>query len=118
MPTFDDVNAFATALEGVSVGESYRNVAWKVGKKSFAWERPLSKADIKRFGPDAPPAGPLLAVSVADLEDKEVILAQGHAGVFTITHFDGYPALLIELEVVDPDVLRELIVDAWLTASP
>lgn len=118
MATFDDVNGIAAALDGVSIGTSYRNRAWNVGKKSFAWERPLSKADVKRFGPVAPPDGPLLAVAVADLEDKEAILAIGHAGVFTIEHFNGYPAVLIELDVVHDEVLRELIIDAWLAVAP
>ena len=118
MPTFDDVNELAVSLEGVSIGSSYRNKAWNVGKKSFAWERPLSKADVKRFGAVSPPDGPLLAVAVADLEDKEAVLAVGHAGVFTIEHFNGYPAVLVELDVVSTEVLRELIIDAWLAVSP
>ncbi len=118
MPTFDDVDELAGSLDGVSIGSSYRNKAWNVGKKSFAWERPLSKADVKRFGAVTPPGGPLLAVAVADLEDKEAVLAIGHAGVFTIEHFNGYPAVLIELDIVSTDVLRELIIDAWLAVSP
>ena len=118
MPTFDDVNELAVSLEGVSIGSSYRNKAWNVGKKSFAWERPLSKADVKRFGAVSPPDGPLLAVAVADLEDKEAVLAVGHAGVFTIEHFNGYPAVLVELDVLSTEVLRELIIDGWLAVSP
>jgi hypothetical protein len=42
-------------------------------------ERPPSKADIKRFGDTALPEGPILAVRVADLGEKEVVLAAQRA---------------------------------------
>jgi hypothetical protein len=32
-------------------------------------------------------------------------------------HFDGYPAVLIQLRVVGKRVLRELVVDAWLARA-
>jgi hypothetical protein len=33
-------------------------------------------------------------------------------------HFNNYPAVLIELSVIDPGDLRDLLVDAWLAAAP
>jgi hypothetical protein len=38
--------------------------------------------------------------------------------VFTIPHFDGYPALLVQLSGTNTRVLDELIVDAWLVQAP
>ena len=42
----------------------------------------------------------------------------GHRGVFTISHFDGYAAVLIQLELVSKKVLTELLEDAWLSVAP
>ncbi|HVL06534.1 MAG TPA: hypothetical protein VM388_11130 [Acidimicrobiales bacterium] len=118
MVTFDDVAAMASALPEVSEGERHWGRAWSIGKRTFAWERPLSKADVKRFGAATPPDGPILAVRVADLDDKEAVLAEQAKGFFTIPHFDGYPAVLIQLKVATKRRVREAIVDAWLASAP
>jgi hypothetical protein len=118
MATMEDAAKIASELPEVTVGERYGNRTWLVRGKAFAWERPFRKADIKRFGDETPPAGPILAVAVEDLADKEAVLAAGHRGVFTIPHFDGYAAVLIQLKVVSKKVLREAIVDAWLASAP
>ena len=47
-----------------------------------------------------PPAGPILAVSVEDLAEKEAVLAAQPKAFFTISHFDGYAAVLIQLRSV------------------
>lgn len=118
MATLDDAIAIVTSLAEVTEGTRFRRRTWLVAETAFAWERSFTKADVKRFG-DAPvPDGPILAVRVADLAEKEAVLAQGHRGVFTIAHFDNYPAVLIQLKVVGKQVLRELILDAWLACAP
>ena len=81
-------------------------------------EREFSKADIRRYGDQAPPEGPILAVRVADLGEKEAVLAAGHRGFFTIPHFNGYAAVLIQLPVAAAGPLREAITDAWLAVAP
>ena len=118
MPTFDDVERIIAGLPEVTEGTSYGRRTWFVGKKHFAWERPYSKADLKRFGDQTPPDGPILAVAVEDLEEKEAVLAAGRRGIFTIQHFDDYAAVLIQLRVVGKRVLHDAIVDAWLAVAP
>lgn len=118
MMTLDDVARLAAELPEVAEGERHGSRSWSVNSKVFAWERSFSKADLKRFGEVPPPDGPILAVRVADLNEKEALLAADHAGFFTIAHFDGYSAVLIQLDKAGPKALREAIVDAWLACAP
>jgi hypothetical protein len=105
-------------LPDVVEGERYGNRTWSVGGKGFAWERPFSKADIRRFGDETPPEGPILAVKVEDLGEKEAVLAAQPAAFFTIPHFDGYAAVLIQLRKVSRKALRDALVDGWLACAP
>jgi len=118
MITIDDVALLALDLPEVTEGSRHGNRTWSVSSKVFAWERPFSKADIRRFGNETPPDGPILAVRVDDLHDKEAVLAAGLRGFFTIPHFDGYAAVLIQLERVTKRALREAILDGWLACAP
>ena len=118
MATFEDVTELALQLPQATEGERHGHRAWSVAGKVFAWERPFSKADLRRFGAEAPPDGPILAVSVADLHEKEAILAANTDAFFTIPHFDGYAAVLIQLRKVSLAALRSVLTDGWLACAP
>jgi hypothetical protein len=118
MATFDDVARMASELPEAIEGERHGNRTWFVRGKAFAWDRPFSKADIRRFGDQTPPDGPILAVRVEDLAEKEAVLAANPDAFFTIPHFDGYSAVLIQLPEVSAKALRDAITDAWLACAP
>jgi hypothetical protein len=115
--TLDDVARSAKKLGSVTVGERHGNRTWFVADKAFAWERPFSKADIKRFGDETPPEGPILAVRVADVLEKEAAMAAHPASFFTIPHFDGFPAFLIKLDKVTKRALEAALKNAWLACA-
>ena len=49
------------------------------------------------------PYGDVLMVGVADLGEKEALLAADGDAYFTIAHYDGYPAVLVRLDRADAD---------------
>ena len=118
MVTLDDVATIAISLPEVTEGTRHGSRTWYVAGKAFVWERGLNKADIKRLAGAPQPEGQLIAVRTANLEEKEAILAEGRKGFFTITHFDNYPALLIQLKHLTKKALREALIDAWSAVAP
>ena len=117
MATLDDVRRLALALPETDEGPSYGQPSWRVKAKSFAWERPLRPADLAALGEGAP-GGPILGVRVADLGVKEALLADDPGVYFTTPHFDGYPAVLVQLDRIAIPDLEELLVEAWLARAP
>ena len=98
MPTWDDVVEIGTRLPGVEVGTSFRTPALRVRGKGMC---------RLRTNPDA------LVLRVSDLGEREALL-QGQPDVFFSTpHYDGYPYVLVRLELVDRVELGELLEEAW-----
>ena len=104
MASLADVTRAISALPEVNEGVRHGHRTWSVAGKAFASQ--------------TPPAEPILAVRVDDLGEKEAVLAAGHPGFFTIPHFNGYAAVLIELGRAAPDTVRDALTDGYLACAP
>ncbi len=117
MATWDDVGRIALALPETSERLSRGQRQWRVRDKLFVWERPLRRSDLEALG-DAAPEGEILGARVEHLGAKEALIADAGGAFFTTPHFEGYPAILVRLDVVGIDDLEELIIEAWLARAP
>ena len=102
--TEDDVRRMALALPGTS-----ERTSW--GTPSFFVARTRLLARVS----DLPAT---LVVPVADLEEKEALLASDPRVFSTTPHYDGKPYVLVSLEAVAEDELAELLADAWRVRAP
>jgi hypothetical protein len=62
----------------------------------------------------------VLMFRVADLDVKELLVADARGVYFTTPHFNGYPAVLVRipnLARLDRDELADLVAEAWLTKA-
>jgi len=116
--TVDEASVIAHQLDEVTEGTRRGNRTWFVAGKALLWERPFTKADLKRRGDVTQPSGPILALSVEDLDDKQAALAAHPRSFFTISHFDGYAAVLVQVDRATKRELAEAIRDAWLASAP
>jgi hypothetical protein len=105
MATEEDVRAIALSLPGTTEGQWYQTSGYKVAGKGFL-----------RLRTEAEEGG--LVVFVSDLGEKEALLTSNPEAFFTTSHYDGYPVVLVNLEKVDHDELRELITESWLIKAP
>src|SRR5437870_612282 len=62
----------------------------------------------------------VLMFRVADLDVKDLLLADDRGVFFTTPHFNGYPAVLVripDLGRIHRDELSDLVAEAWLTRA-
>jgi hypothetical protein len=122
MATLDDVRRVALALpETHEVVNGQRGGAgWRTKNGLFVWERGPSGADAAALAALGRtwPEGVTVGVRTDGLDGKDALLASLPDVLFTIPHFDGYPSVLVRLDRVEPDLLRELVTDSWLLRAP
>jgi hypothetical protein len=64
------------------------------------------------------PQPDVIAVRVASLADKDVLLALDPAKFFTEPHYNGFPAVLVRLPAVTARELKPIITEAWRCQAP
>ena len=120
MATFDDVARLALAMPEATERISRGHRQWCIKDLLFVWERPLRKSDlasIAKLGQEAPD-GVVLGARVPDETAKFALVASQPDVYFTIPHFNGYPAVLIKLDVIEVPELDEVVTEAWLDRAP
>jgi hypothetical protein len=115
--TFDDVARLALAMPEATERLSRGNRQWCIKDLLFVWERPLRNSDLEALG-DTAPEGPILGARVEHLVAKDAMIASDPGVFFTTPHFDGYPAVLVQLDHIAPGDLEEVVVEAWLNRAP
>jgi hypothetical protein len=117
MASWDDVRRIALSLPEAEERTRREKAQWTVKDKLFVWERPLRRSDLEALG-DSAPDGPILGARVEHEIAKQALIADDPEVFFTTPHFDGYPAILVQLAKIDPTVLEEVVVEAWLCRAP
>jgi hypothetical protein len=107
-----DVRRIALALPEVE--EAAGEFAFRVGGKLVAWTW------LERTAARQPrvPRPDVLALRVANLREKQALLAADPEKFFTEPHYNGFPAVLVRLPAIEVDELEELLTDAWRTQAP
>ncbi len=103
MPTWDDVVALGTALPDVEESTWFRTPSLKVAGKGFVRLRTEAEGGL---------------VLMCDLAEKEALLASGDPAYYTTPHYDGYGAILVDLDRVEKGQLAELIEESWRRKAP
>jgi hypothetical protein len=102
--TEDDVRRIALSLPETVEKPWYGTPGFRVKDKGFLRIRSNAEGGLVLF--------------VADVAEKEMLLQSDPEKFFTTPHYDGYPAVLVNLPAVDVDELRELITDSWRLKAP
>lgn len=116
MATQADVRRIAMALPEVVEGDSRFafSVPVKGKQKGFVWV--WMGRTIPKKPRVANPA--VLAVRVANLAQRDLLISSDPEKFFTEPHYNGFPAVLVRLEKMKVPELRTLIADAWETQAP
>jgi hypothetical protein len=116
MATQSDVRRIALTLpETEEASDRFAfSVRTKGKPKGFAWvwmER-ITPKKSRVANPE------VLAVRVANLNEKDALVSAEPTKFFTEPHYNGFPAVLVRLEAVSVADLRTLLEEAWRCQAP
>ncbi len=116
MATQEDVRRIALSLPETEEGDDRFafSVRGKGKPKGFVWVW-LERLEPKKARVPNPE---VIAIRVANLDEKDIILSMDESKFFTEPHYNGFPAVLIRLAAVTPEELEPLITHAWACQAP
>lgn len=116
MATRADVRRICLSLPETEEGKNHFafSVRNKGKLKGFVW------VWMERVNPKKArvPQPKVIAVRVANLDDKDVLLSLDPEKFFTEPHYNGFPAVLVRLAAITARELRPLITEAWRCQAP
>jgi len=115
-----DVHAICTSLPEVELGTSWGdNPTYKVRGKGFVMHRPPGRTAIDPSTGE--PYDDLLVIAVPGESEKRALVEDERLPFFTIDHFNGYNAVLVQqsrLGELSRAELAEILTEAWLAKAP
>lgn len=99
---WSDIVRMGLSLPETAQSTSYGTAALKVSGKLFARLRSEDGGVVLFCG----------------LDEKAALLAEDTPAFYRAAHYDGYGAILANLDEIDPERLRELLIESWLTKAP
>ena len=104
MATWETVRRILSEFPETVEGTSYRTPAFRVRKTLVV--RLRDEGDV--------------LVVHGDPEMRAALLGEGDPPFFTLPHYDGggSPYVLVRLDAIGEDDLREVLTDAWLRIAP
>jgi len=107
-----DVRRLALGLPHVVEIDS-EGFDFRVGNKGFVWSYPdRQPGQPRRIRTD------VAVLYVGDEAEKQALLLSEPDVFFTTAAYDWLPLVMVRLEAVDLDRLRELVTDAWHMRAP
>ena len=94
-----------TVCEGRGCGVRGKGFCWTYMEKVLGQRGRTEHLDV-------------LAVRVANEDEKQALIAADPAKFFTDDHYRGFPAVLVRLPEIDADELAELLEEAWRIKAP
>jgi hypothetical protein len=112
MADADDVRRLALALPHVIEIDS-DGFDFRVADKGFVWSYPERKPGQPRVI-----RSDIAVLYVGDEAEKQALLLGEPDTFFTTSAYDGMPLVMLWLQRVDVERLRDLVTDAWRMRAP
>jgi hypothetical protein len=107
MATPDDLRRIVAGLADATYDEDSSTCLVGGAEFGWTWRERVHPKKTKVRRPD------VMVVRVDGEGDKQALLAAHPEALFTESHYDGYPMVLVRLPVVDADRLEELLTDSY-----
>ena len=112
MADADDVRRLALALPHVAEIDS-DGFDFRVADKGFVWSYPERRPGKPRLI-----QSDIAVLYVGDEAEKQALVLGEPELFFTTREYDGFPLVMLWLDRVDVERLRELVTDAWHMRAP